>query len=97
MSEVAARRRWPDSSRILIRRIAELAAASSLADLRNAPGRCHALAGTRAGQYALRLSARTRLVFEPFHDPVPRVVDGGIDLSRVTAVRILDVADYHDG
>jgi hypothetical protein len=26
---------------------------------------------------------------------VPRKEDGGIDLTRVTAIRILEVTDYH--
>ena len=29
------------------------------------------------------------------HHPVPRRDDGGIDLERVTAIRILEVVNYH--
>ena len=35
------------------------------------------------------------LVFEPDHDPIPRMKDGGIDLQKVTAITILDVTEYH--
>jgi len=34
-------------------------------------------------------------VFGVANDPVPRREDGGIDLERVTAIRILEVVDYH--
>ena len=95
MSEEVAKRTWPAMSRTVIRRTAELMAAESLADLRNAPGRVHALTGDRSGQFALRLSGRHRLVFEPANDPVPRLTDGGIDLAKVTAVLVTEVVDYH--
>lgn len=71
-------------------------AAPTLADLRGAPGRLHPLTGDRAGQYALDLRGATRLTFEPGNEPVPELPGGGIDESRVTAVVINEVVDYHD-
>ena len=80
----------------LKRRIASLEAAPSLKDMRGVPGRFHPLSGDRKGQFALTVSANKRLVFEPDHDPVPTLDDGGIDESKVTAVSIVEVVDYHD-
>ena len=74
----------------------ELRAADTLADISTLPpARCHQLTGHRAGQFAVDVQHPFRLIFEPAHDPVPRKHDGGIDLTRVTAVRILEVTDYH--
>ena len=59
------------------------------------PDRRHKLSGDRDGQFAVDLVHPYRLVFEAGHDPVPRNDDGGIDTGQVTAIRILDVVDYH--
>jgi proteic killer suppression protein len=36
-----------------------------------------------------------RLIFEPYHDPIPIKEDGGIDLEQVTRIRVLSIEDYH--
>lgn len=78
------------------RRLATLAVVSSLADVPSGPpDRCHLLTGARAGQFAVMLSGNWRLIFVPDHDPVQQRVDGGIDVAAVTAIEIIDVADYH--
>ena len=59
------------------------------------PVRRHLLKANRAGQFAVDLVHPYRLVFKPNHTPVPRRPDGGIDTERVTAVTVIDVADYH--
>ena len=59
------------------------------------PERRHLLKGNRKGQYAVDLDQSLRLIFEPNHDPVPSLADGGIDLKRVTAIRVMDVTNYH--
>lgn len=59
------------------------------------PDRRHLLSDSRRGQYAVDLVHPFRLVFEPNHDPVPRTEDGGIDVTRVTAITIMEVVDYH--
>ena len=58
------------------------------------PDRRHQLVGDRDEQFAVGLVHFHRLVFEANHERVPRKDDGGIDTERVTAVTILDVADY---
>jgi len=59
------------------------------------PIRCHQLKQDRAGQFAVDLVQPYRLIFRPDHNPVPTLKDGGIDLTAVTAIEIIDVTDYH--
>ena len=81
---------------VIRRRLAVLQAAPTLAEVRGTPGRLHPLTGNRRLQYALDLRGATRLVFEPDQEPLPELPTGGIDESRVTAVRIIEVVDYHE-
>lgn len=80
-------------------RLKELRAAKSLMDFwppKSPPGRCHELTeGKRAGQLSVDLDHPYRLIFIPYHDPVPRHEDGGLDWSKVTSVMILGVEDTH--
>jgi plasmid maintenance system killer protein len=66
-----------------------------LEDMRNLPGRCHELVGDLAGFLAVDLHGGMRLIFEPAHDPRPEKGDGGLDWREVTAIRIVDIKDYH--
>ncbi len=59
------------------------------------PIRRHQLNGNRAGQYAVDLDHKYRLLFKPDHDPVPERDAGGTDTDGVTAITILEVSDYH--
>lgn len=82
--------------RVIMRRMAFLHATECLAQVPAIkPTRRHQLSGARAGQFAVDLKQPYRLVFVPNHDPVPQKEDGGIDLTQVTAIRILTVEDYH--
>ena len=81
-------------ARKLRSRLADIQAAACVAEL--TAGRLHPLSGDRAGQFALDLEGGTRLVFEPDQDPIPCRDDGGIDWSRVTSIRIINIGDYHD-
>ena len=80
-------------------RLAELRAAASLMDFwppKSGPGRCHELAqGKRKGQLSVNLDHPYRLIFVANHDPVPFLPDGGLDWSKVTAIKILGVEDTH--
>ena len=81
---------------LLGRRLDDLCAATALEDMRNLPGRCHELTGDRTGQLALDLVHPHRLIFEAANDPVPRKPDTGLDWPKVTAIRIIEIAqDYH--
>jgi proteic killer suppression protein len=79
----------------LMTRMADLRAASTLAEFRRLPGRCHELAGDRRGQLALDLEGGKRLIFSPCGSDIHRT-DGGLDWSMVEAVCVLEVGDYHD-
>jgi plasmid maintenance system killer protein len=59
------------------------------------PERRHQLTGNRSGQYAVVLDKQNRLVFVPYHDPIPQRADGGINTDEVTAIEIIEVTDYH--
>ena len=92
-----ARREWGAAqAKVLSRRLDDLEAARHLGVMRNLPGRLHELKGDMAGRLAMDLVGGDRLVLEPAHDPPPRKPDGGLDWDQVTAVRIVDVGDYHD-
>jgi proteic killer suppression protein len=89
-------KRWGVNWKLVKRRLASLSAAETLADMSNAPGRCHALTADRAGQFALHLWEPYRLVFEPANRVAARESNGGVDYARVTAIRILEIVNYHD-
>lgn len=80
---------------VLRRRLVSLEAASTLADMAGVPGNCHQLSADRDEQFAVDLRGSYRLIFEPNHDPMPRLDDGGIDRSLVTKIAITEVVDYH--
>ncbi|MYB51310.1 MAG: killer suppression protein HigA [Acidobacteriia bacterium] len=79
--------------------------ATRLALLRNAPAlsavprvppeRLHQLKGHRKNQFAIDLTHPFRLVFVPDHKPLPLRDDGGIDLTSVTSIMIVEIVDYH--
>jgi proteic killer suppression protein len=91
------KRKWgPENGALIGRRLADLNAAEDLEDLLKLPQTgFHALKGNRERQFAINLKYPFRLILEPANDPVPRKEDGGIDLSRVTKIRIIEVVDYH--
>ncbi|HZR93036.1 MAG TPA: hypothetical protein VFA44_11605 [Gaiellaceae bacterium] len=78
----------------LITRVADLRAASTLAEFRHLPGRCHELDGDRRGQLALELEGGKRLILTPSGSDIHRA-DGGLDWSLVEAVCVIEVVDYH--
>ncbi|HEY9720887.1 MAG TPA: hypothetical protein V6D47_02675 [Oscillatoriaceae cyanobacterium] len=84
-----------DCGKRLLARMVQLKAVDTLADMEHLPGRLHALHNDRAGQYAVDLKHPQRLILVPAHDPVPVLEDGGVDLSAVTAIEIIEIVDYH--
>lgn len=62
---------------------------------RERPTRRHQLSQDRDEEFAVDLVHPYRLVFVPDHNPMPRLDDGGIDISNVTAIQIREVVDYH--
>lgn len=85
----------PEQAKRLAHRLSQLAAAQCLEDLREAPGRCHELAGNRAGQLSLDLDGPNRLIFRPL-DPSGATRDGGgLSWPDVTEVVVIEIADTH--
>ena len=83
-------------ARAIMMRMAVLRAAQNLTLVPTSrPDRRHQLSADRDEQFAVDLVQPVRLVFEANHEPVPRRKDGGIDTDQVTAIRILEVIDYH--
>jgi proteic killer suppression protein len=82
--------------RALMRRLSQLREAANLEVMRTLPqARCHELLGDREGQLAVDLAHPYRLIFEAADDPLPRKPDGGLDWKGVTAIRVVEVVDYH--
>jgi len=84
------------SARKLRGRLDDLQALKVLSPAFQLPGRFHPLSHDRAGQYAFELQGGCRLVVEPFADPLPKLSDGSVDLTKITAVKVVFVGDYHD-
>jgi len=96
-SKAKAQRQWGDeNAHKLLQRHAELLASENLEDFGKLPhAGSHPLTGNRRGQFACYGKYPFRLVFEPDHDPVPRKPDGGVDLRKVTRIKIVTVENYH--
>jgi len=89
------RRKCSTAKGKLKRRLDDMRAADNLEILMALPGRCHVLKADRAGQFAIDVDHPLRLIFEPAHDPLPRTADGRWILKSITAIRLLEVEDYH--
>lgn len=75
-------------------RLDQFLAAQTLMDLAALPAaRCHELQGERRGQLAVDLVHPWRLVFTPLAWIEKQ--EGGLDWSRVEAIVIEEVVDYH--
>jgi len=85
----AARKWGVVCGRLYVRRINEIQAAPTMADLFRIPGaRCHPLKGPEQGRFAVDLEQPYRLIFEPSSS-------SGEDPGKVTEILIIDVVDYH--
>lgn len=86
------RRHGERRARLIRRRLDELHAADTLADIGHLPpARCHELTNNRKGQFSVDLDHPYRLLFIPAHDPIPMKADGGIDREQVVAIEIIGV------
>ena len=90
------RRAYGERAEALSRRIGVLKYAATLAMVPvTRPERLHQLEGRRRGQFTVDIVHPYRLIFEPNHNPIPRKCDGGIDLTQVISITIIEVVDYH--
>jgi toxin HigB-1 len=85
-----------ENGKMVIRRLQLLQASVCLNDVSPLPPtRRHALTGNKKGQFAVDLKHPFRLVFEPYHDPLPKKFNQELDLTKITAIKIIAVEDYH--
>jgi toxin HigB-1 len=80
----------------LKQRLDDIRAAASLSVLETLPGRYHALRADRSGEWACDLENPRRLVFRPVGDPLSISENGWLDTTKVTAVCMVEVVDYHE-
>lgn len=92
----AIQKAYGERAKRVNQRMKELEAASILEIMRTLPAaNCHELEGNLKGELAVDISRNWRIIFEVDHDPLPLKVDGGLDWKEVTAIKILEVEDYH--
>jgi proteic killer suppression protein len=96
-SQKDAYRQWgPKIADKVFQRMTEMRAIEFLGEMYHYPAaRFHPLKENRKGQYAVDLVHPYRLVLEPCNQPLPVGSDGGIDLLKVTKVKVIEVHDYH--
>jgi proteic killer suppression protein len=91
-----SRKYGPERGKAIRRRLTELRSAADLEIMRALPqARCHELKENRKGQLAVDVGQPYRLIFEPVNSPLPTRPDGGLDWKGVTAIRLIEVVDYH--
>jgi proteic killer suppression protein len=84
-----------DSAKKIRRRLDDMKAAADLEVCRKLPGGYHELTGDRKGQISCDAGGGLRLIFKPASNPPPAKPDGGLDWSKVTAVIVLEITNYH--
>ena len=90
------RKYGPQQARRIQMRLNILKAADNLDQVPSTPPtRRHELSDNRKGQFAVDIEHHQRLTFQPNHSPLPRKPDGGIDLKKITVIKIIRVEDYH--
>jgi len=85
----------PNCARKLRTRLFDIKAATCLEDLRNVPGRLHALSADRTGQFAMDLEHPKRLVLEPVDECDEAQKGKSLDWRQITAVTVVEIKDYH--
>jgi plasmid maintenance system killer protein len=97
-------KRIPENFRVLEKQLKRLEKAVTLQELkgdrelrgiRDNQGNFHALKNDLKGMLACALHNGWRLVFTPKNDPIPYDANGKLDWSKVDAVEIQGIIDYH--
>ncbi len=85
-----------DVSKAVAKRIKDMEASETLSEYMMCySGKCKQLTGGRKGQFSVRLDRGVRLVFAPDEQETPRKPDGGLDWSKITKIKILEIVNYH--
>lgn len=93
------RRFGAEMSKKILRRLAALRAAVSLADFwppKSGPERCHELKGSRAGVFSMDVKQPYRLLFRPIETSAP--ADRSDEQQRweaITTIELLTIEDTH--
>lgn len=82
-------------AKILLKRLATLSAASTLEDVRYAPGNFHELPADRKGQWACDLDQPYRLIFEPHETPIPTDESGRYVWLEIKGIEVIEIVNYH--
>ncbi|NOC84530.1 type II toxin-antitoxin system RelE/ParE family toxin [Ruegeria sp. HKCCD6428] len=95
-SAAAMQKAYGNRAKRLQMRLGVLKSAACLADVpTDPPPRCHPLSGEYDGCYAVDVTGNWRLIFEPVSLSDNNGKSTAINLAEVTAIKILDVVDYH--
>jgi proteic killer suppression protein len=77
-------------------RINELQEADNLAVIATLPFmRLHPYKGARKGEWSIDIFKNWRICFEIANQPIPVMEDAGVDLAKVTSIKIMSVEDPH--
>jgi len=77
-------------------RIKELRNADNLKVISTLPQlRLHPYKGKREGEWSIDIKDNWRIIFTLDHDPIPTLQDGGVDLKKITIIKIESVEDPH--
>ena len=80
---------------IFQKRLDDLAAAESFADLKYLPGNFHQLREDRKDQWACDLDQPYRLIFIPAEVPIPKNEAGVQILIEIKSAEIIEINNYH--
>jgi len=77
-------------------RIEQLNAADDLSIVAKIPVlRLHPYKGDRLGEWSIDIQENWRICFEIDQEPIPTLDDGGVNLNKVTTIKILSLEDPH--
>ena len=87
---------YGEKARKIKQRISELRSAENLETVKRLPAlRLHQHQGKDKGRWSIDIWKNWRILFTIDMEPIPRKDDDGIDLSRITDIRIESVEDPH--
>jgi hypothetical protein len=75
-------------------RLDDLTAATSLGYAARLPGRFHSHATD--GHFAFHISADFLLVISPADKPLPRGVDGTVNLDKISSITVISIEKVHE-
>lgn len=85
----------PNAKKIMMR-LNEMGSVDNLSQISTLPPpRRHTLFGNRAGQFAVVVKEPFRIIFIPYNDIIPMLENGGVDVNKVTKIKIIWIGDYH--